>query len=430
MKTEKGNTKQSAKWYDRIFSKSIGGIIAIIAFLVFAVAIYVFLSFRSWEYTNILDEAKIAQFGDFIGGVVGTLLAFVAAILYYVALREQSRDVKINQTNLELQTTALNQQIEEFKAQKVELEETRKVYEEQTELFREQTLYYKTQAEEVKIQTSIAYGDLFSTNFYSLLEVFLSIQKNLAKSKVFENVYDELCKVCDSEQKKELANVVNSYIGIYQENRNLLSPYFKTIYRLLMLIHKDTKITRETKDEYAKILRSQLSDKEIVIIYYDYLSDLGKKAQTLSSEYRLLKHVDKLDKIEFGCLDHNYKNELSLFLKQISNVIIENVDKFKDIETEEDINISEQLCLFNLSTSYSLKINTNFSLSIIFDKNEFESQDKIGEDEFLQILLKNTYDVLFCEKFRFPKYDEINESTTKTSSNIEFKFSLLDITTI
>ena len=44
---------------------------------------------------QILDEAKVAQFGDFVGGVVGTLLAFVAAILYYVALKEQRKDIAI-----------------------------------------------------------------------------------------------------------------------------------------------------------------------------------------------------------------------------------------------------------------------------------------------------------------------------------------------
>ena len=68
------------------------------------------------------------------------------------------------------------------------------------------------------------------------------------------------------------------------------------------------------------------------------------------------------------------------------------------------------------------------SLSIICNKEEFASQSEITEEELIQILLMNMYDVLSCEKFKFPEYNEIEESVTKTSLNIEFKFIVSDIT--
>jgi hypothetical protein len=84
--------------------------------------------FGSWNFSQTLDESKIGQFGDFIGGVIGTILAFVAAVLYYVALKEQRKDIAINQEAAKLQNEALKKQIEEFEKQKEELELTRKVY--------------------------------------------------------------------------------------------------------------------------------------------------------------------------------------------------------------------------------------------------------------------------------------------------------------
>lgn len=119
---------------NRLFSVKTALITAVVSFAVLLISIIVFLIFGNWQFSWILDEQKIANYGDFVGGVVGTLLAFTAAILYYVALREQRKDVYNNQQSLSLQTKALEQQIVEFKQQREELEETRKVYERQTTL--------------------------------------------------------------------------------------------------------------------------------------------------------------------------------------------------------------------------------------------------------------------------------------------------------
>lgn len=80
-----------ANRFDKIFSEKLSAVIAITSLICLLVSIYIFIIHGSWQFSPILDEAKVAQFGDFVGGVVGTLLAFVAAILYYVALKEQRK---------------------------------------------------------------------------------------------------------------------------------------------------------------------------------------------------------------------------------------------------------------------------------------------------------------------------------------------------
>ena len=60
-----------------------------------------FVGFSGWQFSCIIDEEKIAQFGDFTGGFIGTLLAFAASLLYFIALKEQQKDVKTNQISLE-----------------------------------------------------------------------------------------------------------------------------------------------------------------------------------------------------------------------------------------------------------------------------------------------------------------------------------------
>ena len=110
---EEDNKQKS--FSDRFFSDSTALITALISIAVLLLSLVVFLCLGSWGFSWVLDEQIVANYGDFVGGVVGTLLAFTAAILYYVALREQRKDVKNNQQSLSLQTKALEQQIEEFK---------------------------------------------------------------------------------------------------------------------------------------------------------------------------------------------------------------------------------------------------------------------------------------------------------------------------
>lgn len=250
-----------------------------------------FICFSGWSFSWIIDEEKKGQYGDFIGGVVGSLFAFVGIILYYLALTEQRKDIEINRKALETQIETLNQQIDEFKTQTIEMQETRTVYveqtnlyREQTNLYREQTNYYQQQVKELKDQTKISSLQHFNSEFYSLLGVFINIKNNCKES--FNNVIQNLKEIVKS-NKEAVYNkhsiLVEEYTKLYYLNSCSLSIYFKTLYRLLKMI-KDSNIESEHKQRYAKILRSQLSDNELLVLYYNYCSDLGEKVKFLVSE--------------------------------------------------------------------------------------------------------------------------------------------------
>jgi uncharacterized membrane protein len=142
----------------KFFSEKTGFILVVIGLIVIVVVLLFFLVFKSWHYSTTIDEEKFGQFGDFIGGVVGTLFALVAVILYYVALTEQRKDIEISQGTLNYQVEALKQQITEFQEQRKEMELTRKSYEEQTKTLRIQQ---------------------FESNFYSFFDLHIKIKNNL-----------------------------------------------------------------------------------------------------------------------------------------------------------------------------------------------------------------------------------------------------------
>ena len=90
-----------------IFSENFSLCIVAFSFVMLIASVIIFVGFSGWQFSCIIDEEKIAQFGDFTGGFIGTLLAFAASLLYFIALKEQQKDVKTDQVSLERQISQL-----------------------------------------------------------------------------------------------------------------------------------------------------------------------------------------------------------------------------------------------------------------------------------------------------------------------------------
>lgn len=274
---------------DSFFSEKTGKILAIIGLLTIFIGTTIYLIFGSWSFSSILNEEIIGQFGEFIGGVVGSILAMSGIILYYVALKEQRKEIGVSQDALKCQVEALNQQIVEFREQKKEMQETRKLYDEQTKEFRRQTKISKHQQ--------------FASSFYSLLDVFINVREELNKEKnYFSSIYEEL-RIIDNNQQSSIINIFKAinkkYIELYYDHYLELNHYFKTFYRMVKLI-EESGIEKSDKLVYFKIFRSQITSKELLLFFYNCHSELAKKVRSFVIKYDLLKDLSLLDRIEFN----------------------------------------------------------------------------------------------------------------------------------
>ena len=84
-----------------------------------------------FQWDKEIKADKVAQLGDFVGGVAGALWALAGVILFYVALEKQKE--------------SLSFQIKEFKLQSQELRETRAIFKEQSDtqkLMQYETTFY------------------------------------------------------------------------------------------------------------------------------------------------------------------------------------------------------------------------------------------------------------------------------------------------
>lgn len=320
---------------DIIYTERTGTFLIVISAIVFIFAIIVFVTCGSWQFSTILDETKVGTFGDFIGGVVGTLLAFVASILYYVALKEQRKELSQNHEAIRLQTEALNQQIEEFEAQKKELELSREVYSKQCEIMKEEERTMHIQQ--------------FDSHFFGMLQMYRDIKNSLCSNSEGNDFFQNLIytikdnSLTTTRDYGELKKIVQGhYIKVFTSHQNILSPYFRCLYRLIRQIDDNEFLSDEEKWRYVKLVRAQLSDFELLVLYYNCCTTEAEKALLLYYKYNLFKHLQVSKKIEF-IISTGIDEIQSNIIQSISQWLYPNIEMFTNKVCES--NLDEDIVL-------------------------------------------------------------------------------------
>lgn len=264
---------------------------------------------NDWSFSSDdkLKADKVAQFGDFVGGLIGSIWALAGVILFYVALTEQRKDFATNREVLNAQTDALKQQIREFELQREELSQTRKVFSIQSETLKKQQ---------------------FESTFFNLLNLHhdivnsIDLQSRVDKYRGFEKLFttglkerektekvtetttgrDCFVKFCNGFRNKyrqvknsnknlsERQLCEKSYLEYYEQHDSDLGHYFRNLYHIFKFL-KNSKV--EDKKRYTSLVRAQLSNDELFLLFYNGSSTYGKdKFLPLIEEFHVLKNLN------------------------------------------------------------------------------------------------------------------------------------------
>lgn len=280
---------QLAKFRRLLYVESFSVIIVAVAFIALFFSAFFFIVCGDWHFSTTMSEEKVGQFGDFVGGFIGTILAFAASLLYLLALREQRKDVRINQRSLQKQT-------EEFQNQVSELQQSRRAYEKQLEMMQMQQFdsnFYSYFNIYLEIKTNIIAKN---SDGKSILNVFLAqISRNLSISQLMRKTEYEAYDAASQE-----------YCKAVMANNFILAHYFRTFYRLMTLALSAPIDNEASKMKYVKIIRSQLTEEELLILYYNSHSRYAGQSKQLFYEYNILKHLSPLHKFEIRNRFENY----------------------------------------------------------------------------------------------------------------------------
>jgi hypothetical protein len=279
--------------------------ILITGIIIIFLGLFIF-SWNNWNFSKFgeIELERLSQFSDFIGGLVGPIFALVGVILFYIALTEQRKDFATNREALQSQTKALEQQIVEFELQRQELSETRQVFKIQTETFRKQqfeSTFFNLLNLHHQIVNSIDVSRR-ERKYPGFESVF---NKNIDRSEkitvvttgrdcfiIFGNEYRKKYTEFKNEnpEMEELVLVKKSYWNFYEEYQSDLGHYFRNLYHIFKFINNSDE---PNKNIYTSLVRAQLSNDELFLLFYNSASDLGnEKFLPLIEEYHLLQNLN------------------------------------------------------------------------------------------------------------------------------------------
>jgi hypothetical protein len=337
------------------------------AIIIGIVSIFFFIWKREFSLSLPIEEGVWGTFGDFMGGCVGTLIAYI--------------NIKLLVKTLKLQITS-NKEISEnnkYIAQVYNLQQ----FDEQFKILFSQ--YRETVSK-------------YENGLESVVEQFITFCDPILTS------YDDL--------DKRTQKAMSIYKGFYVSYQSIAPIHFRLLYRIFQQID-EAQIPDDRKCEIIKIVRCQLSPEEILLLRYNALSSAGQKMQKYINRFNLLKHIRMMDMYEMfylrnkltdrerNCIDTEIatwkKSARMLFLKNSNGVNI------------EDFNYSNKYTLTIITTDkktkFEVKLEKKRKGRVELNETDVaHALDEFNDDDLKHFLLD------FCmELFLYSNFEAYNK---------------------
>lgn len=202
---------------------------------------------RTWE--------EMGQRGDLYGGFMNPILSFLAfmGVLYSIYLQR-----------LDLQETQRETQRQQFEA-----------------------TFFQLLAQHDRIVQALDIRSRQSGHISQGRDCFLSYTRNL------EQDFREFMTIYNYPIDKA---VTTAYNNMWQEKRQDLGHYFRFLYNFLRFVDEAELATLKGEHEnprikYTRILRAQLSDYELAMIFFNCFNERGHKLKRYVCRYNLLDNL-------------------------------------------------------------------------------------------------------------------------------------------
>lgn len=243
-------------------------------------------------------RAEWGQLGDFFGGMLNPVLAFLSFLALIGTLLYQKKELKSSQEEVRLTRRAMEQQrfeqtffswLDTYRAllDSIEVVTTGSV-DKRKELRGRRALHYWWE----------------NRLTYQSIEAYKQAGDDQDQRKAIRGrlqmMHGLFLQGTSDEEVKELVDdALREWNRLYSDWEFLLDNYFRILYRFLLWIdsqHPD-QLTNAQKWFYVGIVRSQLSWVELVFLFFNGLEDRGQKFRALANKYALFDNLTFQDTV-------------------------------------------------------------------------------------------------------------------------------------
>lgn len=260
----------------------------------------------------ILNTEVAGHFGDFIGGLVGTI---VSVILLYFTFKLQREDSEDN------------------------------------------ALVYRI--------------EIMNNNFFHMLDLYKKILDDLSVDIVDDSInykgkealhykYEQMRDEFEFKEKNLLNRklAVSSFMNFYSLSRDFSPTFFRTLFRIFQVLSDEAKDKALAPQavRLVKVMRAQLTDTELALLRYNAMTKLGSDFADLINRFRLLKHLPPLELMEYSY----WRKQMNLEEQGCTNVLLLSTryNLVRVLETDSSVESYS-----NNPAKYFLNVSTNDSKS-------------------------------------------------------------------
>lgn len=234
-----------------------GRLLILIAILAGVVGLAVFASYLLW-FGDPIDSQEIAgQFGDFLGGALNPWFSFLALVALLYTIHLQSHELRLTREQFVRSSDALEAQNTALQVQN------------------------------------------FESTYFNLLKLYHDLvdrahidqeSRTCRGRECFQVLVEEwrsegLHRVVRGDQVDPLQGVRDEYSAFFDKHKQHIGHCFRTLYNVIAMLEErdigDTKI-------YFNLLRAQLSQHELELLFYNSISDIGAGLGRKAKKYGLL----------------------------------------------------------------------------------------------------------------------------------------------
>ncbi|MBM2816648.1 MAG: hypothetical protein HW421_3410 [Ignavibacteria bacterium] len=311
---------------------------------------------------------KYGNLGQYIEGFVGSMWNLASILLFYAALKYQKDE-------LSAQGDHLSQQLDEFKAQTEQAKKSNIVLETQ----KHENTFFQL----LRFHTEIVNSMDIEVNKFGLPNrddpsIMIKITgrscfvEYFKSYKIYFNSYieDYMTDEFNIKTAKKLIN--RSYSAFFEEYQADLGHYFRN---LLNIVHFIDSKEFEDKDFYIDLICSQLSNYELLLIYFHCLSKLGREFKSLIEKYSLLRNTPE---DEFVVLTKELYDINAFFITEIEYADEEEEDgkSFTEMSGGHSGDDEEESGDFDDFGSEGMDFEEQDIMDMLDGKSEFEQKVK------------------------------------------------------
>lgn len=276
MDKDSGNTPQEVATKRQITVSQVLPFVAIGVFILLCAYYFHQLVEHKWG----IDQEKLGQFGDFVGGILNPLVAMFALIAVVVSVGLQK--TVLDETRKELKVT-----------QEIAIEQAKTADQQRREqrFFDLLDLYQRTV--DSLIHTVELHNNFVNFQGKSAIAQWL---RESNSGKEFLNFQTQGFHSRPASQNGSQWTMASSFSASQlnsawesEELANFIDQYFRVVYRILS---EAEPLLGEDHFRYVKLLRAQLNRNELTLLAYNMWLDIeGVKMRPLAAKYGLLKHL-------------------------------------------------------------------------------------------------------------------------------------------